>query len=122
MIRTLLNPSLLRWAAIAWTITVSIGCFWPSSQLPDLSHNRDKYLHALIFLFFTLLWRMAGWSAGRVLLVGVGYAGAIEFIQAMLPALNRSGDWLDFWIDGLGILIGLLLSKPLLRLTKLQES
>jgi len=122
MIRFLFNPLLLRLAAIGWSITISIGCFWPSSQLPDLSHNRDKYLHAVIFLLFTVLWRLAGWSAIRTLVVGLAYAGAIELIQALIPEIHRSGDWLDFGVDGLGVLIGLLLSTPLLRLARLQES
>ena len=116
MIRALFNPTLLRWAAIGWTITISIGCFWPSSGLPDLSSNRDKYLHLLIFLLFAFLWRTVGWSVGRVLAAGVIYAGLIELVQAVIPAINRSGDWLDFAADAVGVLIGLLLAQAVLRL------
>ncbi|RYF64693.1 MAG: VanZ family protein [Cytophagaceae bacterium] len=121
MLRLLLNPILLKLAAIGWTITISIGCFWPSSSLPDLSQGRDKYLHAVIFFLFAVLWRMAGWSVTRTLVVGLLYAGAIELIQAMVPEIHRSGDWLDFAVDALGLVIGLPLSNSILRLTKLQE-
>ncbi|MEZ0484763.1 VanZ family protein [Fibrella aquatica] len=121
MIRLLLNPALLKLAAIGWTITISIGCFWPSSGLPDLSQNRDKYLHAVIFFLFTILWRLVGWSATRTLIVGLLYAGAIELVQASFPNLNRSGDWLDFIVDGIGVLIGLVASKIILRFTQSQE-
>ncbi|WP_375447896.1 VanZ family protein [uncultured Fibrella sp.] len=114
MLRTLFHPTLLRLAAIGWTITISIGCFWPSSHLPDLSHNRDKYLHAIIFFLFAILWRLAGWSVGRVLIVGLLYAGAIEVIQAMVPEIHRSGDWLDFAVDAIGLLIGLVVPTHLL--------
>ncbi len=111
MLRTLFHPTLLRWAAIAWTITISIGCFWPSSGLPDLSSNRDKYLHILIFMLFAFLWRLAGWSVNRVLVVGIIYAGLIEIVQASIPAIHRSGDWLDFAADALGVAIGLLMAR-----------
>ncbi|MBO0951655.1 VanZ family protein [Fibrella forsythiae] len=121
MFRALLNPILLKLAAIGWTITISIGCFWPSSHLPDLSHNRDKYLHAVIFFLFAILWRMAGWSVTRVVAVGLLYAGAIELVQALIPEIHRSGDWLDFVVDAIGLVIGLPLSNRILRLTKLQE-
>lgn len=120
MLRFLVNPTLLRLAAIGWTITISIGCFWPSSGLPDLSQNRDKYLHTVIFLLFAVLWRMAGWSVGRVLAVGLVYAGLIELIQAVVPEIHRSGDWLDFGADALGVAIGLLLANFLLRSIRLQ--
>jgi len=116
MLRTLLNPALLRLAAIGWSVAISIGCFWPSSHLPDLGNNRDKYLHVLIFILFASLWRLAGWSVGRVVAVGIFYAGLIEVVQAFVPAINRSGDWLDFAADGLGVILGLLVAQAALRL------
>lgn len=121
MLRTFFHPTLLRLAAIGWTITISIGCFWPSSHLPDLSHNRDKYLHAVIFFLFAILWRLAGWSTGRVLVLGLLYAGAIELIQAMVPEIHRSGDWLDFLVDAIGLAIGLVLSTRLFQSVRQQQ-
>lgn len=112
----LFNATLLRLAAIGWSVIISIGCFWPSNHLPDLSSNRDKYLHVLIFMLFASLWRLAGWSVGRVLAVGIGYAGLIELVQAFVPAIHRSGDWLDFAADALGVFLGLLLAKAGVRL------
>ncbi|MEZ0539462.1 VanZ family protein [Fibrella arboris] len=122
MLRFLLNPTLVRLAAVGWSIAISIGCFWPSSQLPDLSHGRDKYLHAVIFFLFAILWRLAGWSTRLVLFVGIVYAGAIELIQAMIPEIHRSGDWFDFWVDVLGLFIGIIVAKPLLRAFRMQPS
>ena len=121
MLRTFFHPTLLRLAAIGWTITISIGCFWPSSHLPDLSHNRDKFLHALIFFAFAILWRLAGWPIGRVLVVGVLYAGLIELVQASIPAIHRSGDWLDFLVDAIGLVIGLLIPARLLQSVRPQQ-
>ena len=111
MLRLLLSPVLLRLAAIGWSIIISIGCFWPSNHLPDLDGNSDKYLHVLIFLLFAILWRLAGWLVGRVLAAGIFYAGLIEVVQATVPAINRSGDWLDFAADALGLLLGLLIAR-----------
>lgn len=121
MVRTLFHPTLLRLAAIGWSITIGIGCFWPSSHLPDLSHNRDKYLHAVIFFLFAILWRLAGWSATRVLVVGLLYAGLIELIQAMIPEIHRSGDWLDFVVDAIGLVLGLVVPTRLLQSVRPQQ-
>lgn len=120
MLRRLFSPVLLRLAAIGWSITISIGCFWPSDHLPDLDTNGDKYLHVLIFLFFASLWRLAGWSVGRVLVTGILYAGLIELVQAFAPVINRSGDWLDFAADALGLLLGLLIAQAGIRLLGLE--
>ncbi|WP_460753649.1 VanZ family protein [Marinomonas epiphytica] len=40
------------------------------------------------------------------------WGGAIELIQ---PNVNRYGEWLDFWADGLGVLLALLLHFFTLR-------
>jgi VanZ family protein len=76
-----------------------------------LGSNRDKYLHLLIFMLFAFLWRLAGWSINRVLIAGIIYAGLIEIMQALIPAIHRSGEWLDFAADAVGVAIGLLLAR-----------
>lgn len=122
MLRTLLNPTLLRWAAIGWTITISFGCFWPSSGLPDPTTYNDKYLHVLIFVAFGAAWRLAGWSWGRVLLAGVAYGGLIELVQAAVPAIHRAGEWLDFAADAAGVVIGITLAQAVLELIRPRQS
>lgn len=116
--RTLLSPALFHWAAIGWTIIMAVGCFWPSQGLPDPSTYNDKYLHILIFLAFGAAWRAAGWPIGRVLLAGLLYGGFIEIVQALVPAIHRDGDWLDFAADTVGVVIGVGIGQFVVRMTR----
>jgi hypothetical protein len=108
-VRTRITPALMRWAAIGWSLVIFIGLSIPSSGLPDLT-NRDKVIHALIFIGFAYLWRRAGLSEKKTLLWGTLYAVVSEIYQALMP-IGRSGDWQDTAADIVGVLIGLLLAR-----------
>ena len=73
----------------------------------------DKLLHFLMF-FFTMMWFMyitKNWlvSAFSLLILGL----ILEWIQ-MNFIINRSFDWLDWFADGMGIVICFLLLPVLI--------
>jgi hypothetical protein len=108
-VRTWITPLMMRWLAIGWSIIIFIGLSIPSSGLPDLS-NRDKIIHALIFVGFAYLWRRAGLTERQTLIWGSVYAVVSEIYQALMP-IGRSGDWQDTAADMVGVLVGLLLAR-----------
>ena len=86
---------------------------WPVEQLPSVP-GTDKTHHFMAYAalaFPVALRRPHLW--GWVVLLLVGWGGAIELIQ---PYVNRWGEWLDFAANSLGILSGVLLAQLLLVL------
>ncbi len=81
-----------------------------SGQILDLAHA-DKIYHLVAFgvLIFPCAFFF---TRGLVFLLpsSVILAGAIELIQ---PRVGRSGEWLDFLADLLGLGIGLLVARLL---------
>ena len=117
MLRPLLHPAFIWWLALGWTVFMAVGCFWPSSGLPNIGNN-DKVLHVLIFIPFAAGWSLSGKSFWWTLATGVAYGGLIEVVQESIPAINRAGDWLDFAADAVGVLLGLALGQALRWLRK----
>lgn len=65
----------------------------------------DKVVHFGIFLGFALLLYLDRRpTVGRTLVVSLGFAGAIELVQSVLP--YRSGDWRDFVAGAVGAGVG----------------
>ena len=101
-----ITPTMLRWLAIAWTITMLIGCLTPHDQVPDeLMTWNDKFLHIAIFFLFAVLWLLAGFRVFSVILAGLFVGALIEVLQYILP-INRSADWFDLVADMVGTVIG----------------
>ncbi len=117
MFRTLLSSAFTRWLALGWTVFMAVGCFWPSSGLPNIGNN-DKVLHVLIFIPFATGWLLSGKTLWWTLAAGLAYGGLIEVVQEAIPAINRAGDWLDFAADALGVGVGLALGQALRWLRK----
>ncbi len=104
-----ITPTVLRWLAIAWTITMLIGCLTPHDQVPDeLMTWNDKFLHIAIFALFATLWLLAGYPIRTVVVAGLIVGALIEVLQYLLP-INRSADWFDLMADGVGTGIGVVL-------------
>lgn len=101
------NPkSLIRWLAIIWTVIMLIGCLTPHKDIPEeLSSFNDKSLHIIIFVPFAILWILAGYRVGYVLVAGILFGALIEVLQGLLP-INRNADWLDLAADSLGAVLG----------------
>ena len=102
----ILSQSVIRWLAIIWSIIMLIGCLTPHQDVPEeLSSFNDKGLHIVIFIPFAVLWILAGFKVGRVLVAGILFGALIEVLQGILP-INRNADWLDLAADSLGAVIG----------------
>jgi hypothetical protein len=103
--------SVWAWLAIGWTVLLLVACWLPADWMPVREPggsprrlpNADKLVHAALFGGFALLWRRAGWPAGRVVVVGLALAVATEAGQA-LPMIRRDADALDAAADALGVL------------------
>lgn len=81
----------------------------------DLSHGRDKLVHALVFCGFAFLLDIAThrsfWFWKLPLLLG--YGASIEILQALTPW--RSFSYADFTADALGVLLYWVVWKMLLQ-------
>jgi VanZ family protein len=100
------RTKLLYYAAIGWTVAIFIGCSIPGDGLPHALTQSDKVMHLGIFLLFSILWRLAGYSSWRVIGAGIIYGMLIEVWQGVMP-LNRSFDLYDALADTVGTLIGI---------------
>ena len=101
-----LTPSVFRWLAIIWTIIVFIGCSWPGSGMPDMSHGRDKWMHLAGFAPFGLLWSLAGRRTLWVMAAGFIFGLLIEVYQGLMP-IDRSFDLFDALADTVGTGLGI---------------
>lgn len=92
---------LARIGFVAALVFASVMAFLPQPpQLPG--EPSDKVNHILAFATLTALLAI-GWprlSAWRILLIMAGYGALIELVQ-LIPALNRSGDGMD-WVADMG--------------------
>lgn len=103
---------MLRFAlALLWTLAIVAGCLLPSESLPDSTlWSFDKLVHLVIFGGFGLLWVQALNQPMRqrvvwVLIAGLIFAGATEFIQGLVP--GRSSELLDAAADVGGLVLGI---------------
>ncbi len=97
-------------ALIAWLTLTPV-----SGPPPALSHI-DKVYH--LIAFGTLILPCALFSRERLtwfMVCALIFAGAIELIQ---PYVGRSGEWLDFVADGVGIGLGAWVGKAIHRITR----
>ncbi|WP_128544347.1 VanZ family protein [Larkinella soli] len=98
--------TLIKWAAIGWTIAIFLGCAWPNDELPEeIVTVNDKFIHASIFAVWAILWGMVYRLPARLFWIGVLYGFGIECYQGIMP-INRTFDWFDLLADSLGVLIG----------------
>ncbi len=93
-----LHPSarLLFWCAAAFALIMA-------SQPASLTgHANDKLMHMAAFAVLALLAALAHPQLRLLgILVGLSaFGGLIELVQ-MIPALNRSAEWLDWTADTL---------------------
>lgn len=116
-----------RYVAVLWTLLILLGCWLPPSILARSGHAetggpimgfipRDKFVHTVMFAGFGALWMAALPPRRRVLKVvaaGLLLAAATELGQE-LPLVNRDANLPDAIADGVGVLIGVACSWPLL--------
>ena len=118
-----------HWKALLWVIVICLGCLLPGDDLPSTSFFSkipyfDKIVHCGLYFVFTLL-LVSGFllqypgERGKAYLLGGLIAFScgilIEFLQAMMH-LGRSGDFYDAIANTTGIILALLLFKPIQRI------
>lgn len=110
-------PLSLVCIALIWVL--SLTPFFPETPFDDVQFI-DKWTHLVMYGGTTaVVWweylrshRRADFR--RLLLWGgmamVALGGLIELLQAYCTT-TRSGEWLDFWADSAGVLIGILIGR-----------
>ena len=110
------------------TIVICIGILYvslvrdPGISLPTLA-GADKWIHGLMYAILGAVtcWdsmriKMSGWRLGLIaIMLPIVYGGAIEVIQEQWFA-PRSGEWMDWGADCIGVIMGataIMISKRL---------
>lgn len=110
------------------TIVVCIGILYvslvrdPGISLPTLA-GADKWVHGLMYAILggiacwdSIGMKMSGWRLGLIaIMLPIVYGGAIEVIQEQWFA-PRSGEWMDWGADCIGVIMGataIMISKRL---------
>ncbi len=99
------------WQALFTLLFIAISYLALSPAPPaGLSTGWDKANHALAFASLAFSAHFAGARRPVPLFMALlAYGGAIELLQLYVP--GRECDWHDLLADGVGIALGLLVSK-----------
>ena len=92
---------------------IFILCLLPGSSFPEISWSAafslDKWVHFFLYAAWFFVYRYFGgaqiWLAAWLMFV---FGGCIELFQEYVLTY-RSGEWLDWAADGLGILFAIFL-------------
>ena len=108
------RKALTYWRSLLVICIIAYGCLLrkPLYMLPPIE-NGDKWAHWLVFMVLTLvlLWdsKKAGLQSWRMWVLAmvfpIVYGGFIEILQE-LYFYPRTGDWVDWLYDTIGMLIG----------------
>ena len=114
--RTVLSSPWFRWTAGFLSILYMSGLYWLSDQpgvhaVPPFP-GADKVVHCLLYLGLGTLLQVAFKKRAIVLFLGVTYGVLDEIHQLYVP--GRSCDPWDMVADGVGILLGLLITERIL--------
>ena len=101
------------YATIIIAVVIGMATLTPVEELPAVSGS-DKLYHLISFAILTLPIAVIRPKALRVILIlSVGYGGAIEVLQ---PLVNRNCELTDFLADVGGVALGMAMSKAFVRL------
>lgn len=102
------------YATIIIAVVIGMATLTPVEELPAVSGS-DKLYHLISFAILTLPIAVIRPKALRVILIlSVGYGGAIEVLQ---PLVDRNCELADFLADVGGVAIGMAMSKAFVRLS-----
>lgn len=133
-VRAAAAPVPIRWGWLDWPAGVRLAAAtgyaafvtWallaPGSTFEGVDGafpHQDKVAHGVIFLALALVvrWGLPGALAGgrgrtMALAALVGYAAAMEFLQAAIPAAQRTFEWADLALNQAGLWAGWVLLAP----------
>jgi hypothetical protein len=103
--------------AIVWGLFIFILCFMPGSAFPEVGWASalapDKWVHAALFAIWMMVYATGGQKRAKMALLrpAIGmflFGGMVELFQENILT-DRSGEWLDWLADGVGLGVGLLL-------------
>ena len=110
------------WAAIAWTVLITVLCLVSMEKLGDINSfkipYKDKYGHFAFYFIFTLLWATYlktkfNFSSKKArvnaLIAAIIYGAFIEVLQGLFTNGKRQADILDIVFNTLGGLAAVLL-------------
>lgn len=109
--------------ALVWALVIFGMCCMPGRYIPSTDwlelFKADKWVHASIFFILQILMmRVLYLKQTSVFLYViiffsvVAYGGLLEIMQATLFS-QRSADWYDFIANTFGVVMAVLLFKPL---------
>ena len=104
-----------RWPmlTVALLMLITTLSLWPVEQLPQGVPGSDKSHHLIAYMALVLPLALRQprywWWCVAVLF---GWSGMIELIQ---PYVNRWGEWLDLFANGVGLLLGCTIGVMLKR-------
>ena len=102
------------YATIIIAVVIGMATLTPVEELPAVSGS-DKLYHLISFAILTLPIAVIRPKALRVILIlSVGYGGAIEVLQ---PLVDRNCELADFLADVGGVALGMAMSKAFVRLS-----
>ena len=107
------------WLSIIATIVIIVLSLMPLPKFPKLADVPlwDKWVHFVMYgVLCCVYWidyhrngfTNKQWSKWLIwiVLIPVALGGLMEICQSTLTP-NRNGDWIDFWADGIGVIIAL---------------
>lgn len=107
----------MRYATVVVSVLIVIAVLIPGKDLPDVNiGGYDKLIHMIMFAAWAVAVRYD--SRRRplnfmiVLLTGIAFSALTEVLQLLVE--GRSFDLYDMAADALGLVVGLLVSGPIL--------
>jgi len=108
--------------AVLWTSILMVGFSIPGQTLHSFSlTSPDKFAHFGGFMVLAILWlRVHPTSAVRIIVYGALFGILVEVYQHVMP-IGRSFDIYDALADFGGLLVGVQIGRPLVRLKKTRD-
>lgn len=99
------------------SVLILIAVLIPGSNIPDVGMvGLDKLVHVCMFTVWAVAFRFdfPGIRTWVVFLCGVAFSLLTEVVQLFVE--GRSFDFFDMIFDGLGLVIGLLIAKTVIKM------
>lgn len=98
-------------------VVILFLCFWPIFPETPLNHVAliDKWTHIVMYAgTFSIMWieylrSHTTYNRSKIILLGIIspilMGGVIEILQAHCTGGRRSGEWMDFYADAVGVIL-----------------
>ena len=115
-----------------WLIIILCLSSFPGNQLPKVAvWQLDKLVHTLMygilsFLLFIPFYEQYLNNLKRlklkvlIVLFGISFGGIMEILQENI-FINRSGNWIDFYANTVGAILGVLLAPIIIKFLRISR-